>query len=130
MRLAGPVLDTADPLALARFYKALLGWEIVELEGPRPGYPKDDSWAKLGSPDGSQKIEIQWERNYVAPTWPPVKGEQQMMIHIDIGVDDLEAGIEWAIGSGATVADHQPQKDVRVMLDPSGHPFCLFQDRN
>jgi len=22
----------------------------------------------------------------------------------------------------------QPQDDVRVMLDPAGHPFCLFAD--
>lgn len=27
---------------------------------------------------------------------------------------------------GASVADHQPQAEVRVMLDPDGHPFCLF----
>ena len=26
------------------------------------------------------------------------------------------------------VADHQPQADVTVMLDPEGHPFCLFPD--
>jgi hypothetical protein len=24
------------------------------------------------------------------------------------------------------VAQIQPQEDVRVMLDPDGHPFCLF----
>ena len=24
------------------------------------------------------------------------------------------------------MAEHQPQDDVRVMLDPAGHPFCLF----
>ena len=29
--------------------------------------------------------------------------------------------------AGATLADYQPQEDVRVMLDPAGHPFCLFQ---
>jgi hypothetical protein len=23
---------------------------------------------------------------------------------------------------------HQPQDDVRVMLDPAGHPFCLYVD--
>jgi len=22
----------------------------------------------------------------------------------------------------------QPQADVRVMLDPAGHPFCLYTD--
>jgi hypothetical protein len=24
------------------------------------------------------------------------------------------------------LADVQPQDDVRVLFDPSGHPFCLF----
>ena len=24
------------------------------------------------------------------------------------------------------LADFQPQDDVRVCLDPAGHPFCLF----
>jgi hypothetical protein len=27
---------------------------------------------------------------------------------------------------GAVLAEVQPQDDVRVLFDPSGHPFCLF----
>jgi hypothetical protein len=27
---------------------------------------------------------------------------------------------------GAAPAGFQPQDDVRVLLDPAGHPFCLF----
>ena len=53
-----------------------------------------------------------------------------MMIHLDFGVDDLEAGVVWAIEIGARLADHQPQEHVRVMLDPEGHPFCLFADKH
>ena len=49
-----------------------------------------------------------------------------MMIHLDIEVDNLDDGVAWAIEAGATLAEHQPQDDVRVMLDPAGHPFCLF----
>ena len=30
-----------------------------------------------------------------------------------------------AVELGATIADHQPQQNVRVLLDPAGHPFCL-----
>jgi hypothetical protein len=26
------------------------------------------------------------------------------------------------------VAAYQPQDDVRVLLDPAGHPFCLYAD--
>ena len=33
------------------------------------------------------------------------------------------------MGLGATLAEFQPQDDVRVMLDPAGHPFCLYLDR-
>ena len=51
-----------------------------------------------------------------------------MMIHLDIGVADLTSAVSWAVAQGARVAEHQPQHDVRVMLDPEGHPFCLFPD--
>lgn len=128
MRMAGPVLDAANPVALAEFYERLLGWPIVEREGPQPGNPPEDGWAKVRSPEGDQKLEFQWEPNYVAPTWPPVAGEQLMMMHLDIGVEDLEAGVQWALENGARLVEHQPQEDVRVMLDPEGHPFCLFPD--
>ena len=47
---------------------------------------------------------------------------------VDIGVDDLDAGVAWAVEAGATVEAEQPQSGVRVMLDPDGHPFCLFED--
>ena len=49
-----------------------------------------------------------------------------MMLHLDIAVDDLRAGVAWALEAGATEAEYQPQEHVRVMLDPAGHPFCLF----
>lgn len=128
MRISGPVLDSADPVGLARFYERLLGWPIADLEGPRPGFPPEDGWAIMRSPAGDMKYEFQYGEHYVPPVWPPVPGEQQMMIHMDIGVPDLEAGVAWALECGATVAGHQPQDDVRVMLDPAGHPFCLFPD--
>ena len=36
--------------------------------------------------------------------------------------------MRWAIAAGAILADVQPQEHVRVMLDPAGHPFCLFAE--
>lgn len=65
--------------------------------------------------------------DYVRPVWPAALDEQQMMMHLDISVEDLEAGVVWAQDAGAVLADFQPQEHVRVMLDPDGHPFCLFQ---
>lgn len=49
-----------------------------------------------------------------------------MMVHLDIGVDDLDAASAHAVAAGARVAQFQPQAGVRVHLDPAGHPFCLF----
>ena len=128
MRVSGPTLDSADPIALAEFYERLLGWSIVHREGPRPGKPSTDGWAMLQSPAGNMKIELQWDPHYRRPVWPSVEGEQLHMMHLDVGVADLEAGVRWAVDQGAAVADHQPQADVTVMLDPDGHPFCLFPD--
>lgn len=45
----------------------------------------------------------------------------------DIAVDDLDAAVGWAVDAGAALAETQPQEDVRVLLDPDGHPFCLFK---
>lgn len=128
MRFSGVTLDAADPVALAGFYQRFLGWPIVRSEGPRPGKPGTDGWVLLRSPDGTQKIEVQWEPHYQPPVWPGEPGEQLMMMHFDLGVADLDAAVEWAIENGASLAGHQPQPDVRVVIDPEGHPFCLFQD--
>jgi hypothetical protein len=49
-------------------------------------------------------------------------------VHLDIEVDDLEAAGAQAVAAGAVLAEHQPQEDVRVYLDPAGHPFCLWVD--
>ena len=48
------------------------------------------------------------------------------MMHLDIEVDDLETAGARAVAAGAALADFQPQDDVRVYLDPAGHPFCLW----
>jgi catechol 2,3-dioxygenase-like lactoylglutathione lyase family enzyme len=117
MRLSGVVLDAPDARELAAFYRRLLGWEVEQDE---PG------WVKLRSADGGPGLSFQTEKAYARPTWPAGPGDQQMMVHLDVEVDDLEAAGAHAVAAGATLADYQPQDDVRVHLDPAGHPFCLF----
>jgi hypothetical protein len=80
----------------------------------------------LRSPDGGAGLSFQTESAYVRPTWPASPGDQQMQVHLDIYVDDLDTAGAHAIAAGAVLADFQPQDDVRVYLDPAGHPFCLF----
>jgi hypothetical protein len=71
-------------------------------------------------------LSIQLEEQHVAPVWPAGPGDPQMQLHLDIEVDDMEEASARARSLGATLADHQPQDDVRVHLDPAGHPFCLW----
>ncbi len=117
MRISATVLGAPDPPELGAFYARLLGWRVVE---------NDPGWVRVKPPDGSPGLSFQLESDYVPPVWPQVPGAQQMMSHLDIAVEDLETGVAWALEAGATLADFQPQNHVRVMLDPAGHPFCLF----
>jgi len=49
-----------------------------------------------------------------------------MMMHLDFAVSDLTSAVASAVEAGAHEAEFQPQDDVRVMIDPDGHPFCLW----
>ena len=118
MRLWGLVLDAPDAQQLAAFYERLLGW---------PREQDEPDWVKLGSPEGGTGLSFQSEPAYQRPRWPTQPPDQQMMIHLDIRVDDLERAGEHALAAGAVLAEFQPQQDVRVYLDPAGHPFCLFE---
>jgi hypothetical protein len=80
----------------------------------------------LRAPGGGAGLSFQTEPNYARPVWPAGSGDPQMSMHLDIEVDDLDAAGAAAAAAGATLAEFQPQDDVRVWLDPAGHPFCLF----
>ncbi|MFC0005108.1 VOC family protein [Micromonospora siamensis] len=117
LALAATVLDAPDARALAAFYERLLGWSREDDE---------PDWVTLRAPDGGAGLAFQTEPAYVRPVWPAGPGQPPMMAHLDIEVDDLDAASAHAVAAGATVAHFQPQTDVRVHLDPAGHPFCLF----
>ncbi|TYK51158.1 VOC family protein [Actinomadura decatromicini] len=117
MTLSAPVLDAPDPRKLADFYQRLLGWKVVQDES---------DWVKLRPPNGGTGLSFQTEPIHVTPTWPAVAGEQQIQAHLDFEVEDLDTAGAHAEAMGAVLADWQPDDDVRVYLDPVGHPFCLF----
>jgi catechol 2,3-dioxygenase-like lactoylglutathione lyase family enzyme len=117
--LTATVIDAPDPRELAAFYQRLLGWKI--------GRDEPD-WVTLRPPDGGAGLSFQTESAFERPTWPAGPGDQQMMMHLDIEVDDLDAAGAHAVAAGATLADYQPQENVRVYLDPAGHPFCLWRE--
>jgi catechol 2,3-dioxygenase-like lactoylglutathione lyase family enzyme len=114
--MTAAVLGAPDPRALAAFYRDLLGWPV--------GADEHD-WVTLRPGDG-MGLSFQLEEDHVPPTWPSGPGDQQMQVHLDIEVDDLETASRRACELGARKADFQPQADVLVHLDPAGHPFCLW----
>ncbi len=116
----GTVLDAPDPGALAQFYSRLLGW---------PVFKSDESWVAVApSKNTGYYLGFQLEPHYVRPVWPAEPGQPQMSMHLDIAVDDLGEAVAHATQVGAELASYQPQDDVRVLLDPAGHPFCLYLD--
>jgi catechol 2,3-dioxygenase-like lactoylglutathione lyase family enzyme len=117
MTLTATVLGAPDAQELAGFYRQLLGWPIRTDES---------DWVTLAAPGGGAALSFQTEADHVRPTWPAGQGDQQMMAHLDIEVDDLDAAGAHALAAGAVLADFQPQDDVRVYVDPAGHPFCLW----
>lgn len=117
--LRSVVLDAPDPHALATFYQRLLGWEPTS-------EPDDPDWVRLAPSSGGTGLSLQREPLFVRPVWPARATHQQMQAHLDLLVDDVPAACAHAEACGATLAEFQPQDDVRVYLDPVGHPFCLF----
>jgi predicted enzyme related to lactoylglutathione lyase len=117
--LKGVVLDAPDPRQLGEFYCRLLGWDL---------HADEDTWVTATDPDSTTGLSFQLEPNYQPPTWPSEQNIQQMQVHLDIHVDDLETAHRRAIDAGARLMEFQPQPDVRVYADPVGHVFCLFTD--
>jgi hypothetical protein len=129
-------LDCSDPQAMARFYGGLLGWTPTAVE---------PDWVLMRNPAGGTGLSFQQTEGYEPPVWPEEPGRQQKMIHLDLHVtqpgpdggaypedaeEERQAALEEAVGLavslGGTLAEPQHRTDLRVVLDPAGHPLCLF----
>ena len=116
----GVTLDAPDASALAHFYADLLGWRVFD---------DSDAWATVAPSEGAgYNLGFMTEQHYQRPVWPAVPGTQQQSMHLDLEVDDLDEAVSHALSLGAELASYQPQETVRVLLDPAGHPFCVYLD--
>jgi catechol-2,3-dioxygenase len=111
VHLWAATIDAGDAAALAHFYADLLELE-VSYEGP-------EGALVVGNPTS---IMVQQVSDYQAPQWPDPAYPQQA--HLDILVDDLDAGEARALELQATRLDGGGAT-FRVFADPAGHPFCL-----
>jgi catechol 2,3-dioxygenase-like lactoylglutathione lyase family enzyme len=115
-------IDCRDAETLADFYRDLLEWQVVAQDG--------HGWFKISGGYQTMAINIQAEPWYEPPQWPERAGGKDKMLHFEIEVDDVETAVSHALDAGATLAKPQPANrdpaKLRVLLDPAGHPFCLW----
>jgi predicted enzyme related to lactoylglutathione lyase len=111
MRMFAVTVDAPDALGLARFYADLLGMEIT--------YNGPEGALIAGS---GKSVMFQQVGAYTPPAWPDPARPQQA--HLDILVDDLDAGEARAVELGAVRLGGGGDR-FRVFADPAGHPFCL-----
>ncbi len=113
--LGAVVLDCPDPVALGRFYAAVLGGRIEVDE--------NDGWVDLVGVPGIP-LAFQSAPGHVPPKWPAPDDSQQF--HLDLTVEDLDATEKQVLELGATVLEAEDRtRSFRVYADPAGHPFCL-----
>lgn len=113
-RLHAVVIDCPEPVALAEFYRDLVGGELR---------PTLEGWALLACP-GGLLLSFQAVADYRPPRWPDPDHPQQF--HVDVMVEDLDIAEPNALALGATLLEGSDKPvGYRVYADPAGHPFCL-----
>ena len=120
LRVNAVCIDCADADELATFYVRLFGWEVLAGGG---------DWIKVGARAGGIELNIQAEAWYQPPVWPERPGALTKMLHFEVETNDVPAAVAHALSVGAREAPQPDGRDpatLRVMLDPAGHPFCLW----
>jgi hypothetical protein len=103
------VVDCANPIALARFWQALIGGDVVE---------ENDEWVWLEDDDFVLAFQLVPERK---------QGKNRL--HLDVDVDDLDPAIDEAEQLGARKIGGIVDGDIgtfQVMADPEGNEFCFI----
>jgi predicted enzyme related to lactoylglutathione lyase len=111
MAWAEVTIDCRDPARVAKFWSALLDVRAVD---------DGNGWLHLvPATPGGPIVNFQ-----------PVPEEKSVKdrVHLDVWVDDFEAGIALAeeLGARRVGATQEPESGrAQIMADPEGHEFCL-----
>lgn len=90
-------LSAPDPGVLARFYAALLGWEITD---------EEPDWVMVRPPNGGVALSFERDVSYATPVWPSTASQQRMMMHLEVRVENLASSSAHAQACGATLATY------------------------
>jgi predicted enzyme related to lactoylglutathione lyase len=111
-KLAAIVIDCADPVKLAEFYRLATGWEITHADA--------DS-AQL-SDGGAVGLSLQRIDGYQGPGWP----DDAKHCHLDLTSSDVDESVRALLAAGAVKPDFQPGgAEWTVLADPEGHLVCV-----
>ena len=108
------VVDCANPEALARFWQALIGGDVVV---------DDPDWVALDGDDDGFYLVFQRVQG---------RGSGSNRIHIDVEVDDLASAADEAEQLGARkiggVVEDDDGGALQVMADPGGNEFLFLSN--
>ena len=110
-------IDSADPIALGRWWAEVLGWRITQ--------EADDETA-LEPPAGSPEDGVVPDLLFLkVPDAKSVKNR----LHLDLRPTDQVAEVQRLIAMGARKVDIGQGDDVSwvVMADPEGNEFCVLR---
>jgi predicted enzyme related to lactoylglutathione lyase len=118
LQLQALCCDAKDPLGLARFWREILGFDMVD--DPRDGValvPNDDTGFRLRFLQSQQKKRT------------------QNQIHFDLtssSLDDQQRTVDRALALGARHIDvgQLPEEGHVVLADPEGNEFCVIEPDN
>ncbi|MEV1065637.1 VOC family protein [Streptomyces sp. NPDC050263] len=107
------VVDSADPVALGRWWAAALGWVVINAAADE--YEIRPAWDRL---PGLLFVPV--------PEGKSVKNR----LHLDFRPDDRDAEVARLLSLGARHADvGQGEQSWVTLADPEGNEFCVLRAR-
>ena len=108
-------VDCNEPPVVARFWSDVLATPVIEVGADRPGWLRLQPLAPHGPFLNLQPV--------------PERRAGKVRLHLDVLVDDLDAGVERVVALGGTdtgTREDLPRGRIAVMLDPEGNEFCVL----
>jgi len=111
-------IDTTDPLRLATFWQAVLGWRLAAGPG--------NNEVVLEPPEGSPEDEVAPDLLFLRV---PEEKAGKNRLHLDLRPLDQAAEVARLEGLGARRADvgQGPEVTWVVLTDPDGNEFCVLR---